>query len=755
MMLAPQCRFLPVYGTLMRCRGRLRGGFRISCVSALHFSGLNDEQEAAVTTTEKCVRVVAGPGSGKTLVLTHRIVHEIKHNTIDPENILCITFTNKAAQEIRHRIGSLVGIDAARKITISTFHSFCTKLLKQLLPDIKPESGLSQAFVIYDEADCEKILKDIYVKVAEGHLSECNSGASKWGLLNLFGGLEISSHTSTDKKPVHFRIPSEDLKRGLFLMRLAKGWYLERFVALKRCKDLPSRPKVLTDDVSKLLHMFEEHLRANNAADFDDLIYLTIMELHRTPSARKRFEKRWSYVLVDEFQDTDKAQYELIRLLCSENQNLFVVGDIDQAIYGWRGAESRNMQYLLGNDFPQIATFQLRKNYRSSKAILSAASKIIGNSMMSRRIGQLEALKPISIKPWTAPVKVCWLSDPTEESRFVADEIIRTRKDRWSDCAVLYRTHRQSFLLESALIKANIPYKLLGATPLFSHKVIKDLLSYLKLIHNSNDELALARIINTPPRGIGEKTIFHLKQWASERDLPLFKALLKLKEDDPGHKHLGITAKAKTAVLSFCELLESLTKLSEKESSANLLQAVIDKTQFIKYLEEHTEDQRIFEKRCQVVEQFKESADSAEGKHGKGRRALAGFLEDVMLITSDDKETNKEHVGLLTLHASKGMEFPCVFIVGVNAGILPHENSDPEEERRLFYVGITRAKEQLYLTHTHSPEAPHEKSFPGSLCKRQRMSAFLDEIISSEPVELYPKSWTGKFAQGKALSMTS
>ncbi|KAJ7556137.1 hypothetical protein O6H91_05G070400 [Diphasiastrum complanatum] len=546
---------------------------------------LNEEQLKAVQIKERCVRVVAGPGSGKTLVLTHRIAHEIVHNGLQPSQILCITFTNKAAKELRERLGGLVGHATSQNMT----------------------------------------------------------GA----------------------------------------------------------------------------------LRRNNAADFDDLIYLVVRMLHECPDIVEICERRWTCVLVDEFQDTDGIQYELIRLLCKKNKNLYVVGDVDQAIYGWRGSEFQHMQNSLQNDFPSIKTLQLQKNYRSSNHILRVASKIIENSAYDRRIGSREGLKLQGTKHSNIPVQVCSLSDPDTEAEFVVNEIRKlqhTSSLEIDDFSILYRTHYQAFALEKAFVRAGIPYKIHGSTPFYSHKEIKVLIAYLQLIVNVQDQMAFERVINTPPRGIGEKTISSLRAWAQKKNISLPEALQKLSDANCDSKS-EITSRARKALQSVRELLNTLFRISLERPLGMLIDEIIERTNFLDYIKSDGDADAV-KKKLDRIEQLKLLAKYFEMSNESGHKPIIMFLEDVALVAGTDQRQQKEERGavkLMTLHAAKGLEFKCVFIVGLNDKLFPFQNCDPEEERRLFYVGITRAKDYLYLTYHRFYHGLQNKGD----CK---VSPFLQEI---------------------------
>ncbi|KAJ7556136.1 hypothetical protein O6H91_05G070400 [Diphasiastrum complanatum] len=693
---------------------------------------LNEEQLKAVQIKERCVRVVAGPGSGKTLVLTHRIAHEIVHNGLQPSQILCITFTNKAAKELRERLGGLVGHATSQNMTVGTFHSTCAKLLREFVSRTKV--GINSDFLIYDEDDCRRLLRKSLLEVM------CSSDQTSYNdfsmlkdqikrfvsLRNDIENIQMESMNSRQQKRSKQEVLNhQDVKELLRKIRTTRTHEMKSFIAKRIGKYNHKFLDFDTSEIGKVAKAFEGALRRNNAADFDDLIYLVVRMLHECPDIVEICERRWTCVLVDEFQDTDGIQYELIRLLCKKNKNLYVVGDVDQAIYGWRGSEFQHMQNSLQNDFPSIKTLQLQKNYRSSNHILRVASKIIENSAYDRRIGSREGLKLQGTKHSNIPVQVCSLSDPDTEAEFVVNEIRKlqhTSSLEIDDFSILYRTHYQAFALEKAFVRAGIPYKIHGSTPFYSHKEIKVLIAYLQLIVNVQDQMAFERVINTPPRGIGEKTISSLRAWAQKKNISLPEALQKLSDANCDSKS-EITSRARKALQSVRELLNTLFRISLERPLGMLIDEIIERTNFLDYIKSDGDADAV-KKKLDRIEQLKLLAKYFEMSNESGHKPIIMFLEDVALVAGTDQRQQKEERGavkLMTLHAAKGLEFKCVFIVGLNDKLFPFQNCDPEEERRLFYVGITRAKDYLYLTYHRFYHGLQNKGD----CK---VSPFLQEI---------------------------
>lgn len=727
---------------------------------------LSEEQLRAVETRDTCVRVVAGPGSGKTRVLTHRVAHLISGCGVPSDDILFVTFTNKAAQELRERLEQLFVSQVAKQLTVGTFHSICAKILRW-----HPCFGIDKNFVIYDENDSEKVLRSILkaaqnalnqendeVRVAEelkmsvfhgdntenkfsGHFHDLEKlgfltkGTSENVLLRTCLASREKSEDKGQRKTA--AVPSAALKSLLQFIRTARLHRMTCFLAKKTQKTAPNLPIRLKQAHLTMATLYEKALRRNNAVDFDDLIHLVVQLLHTDQDFREVCQERWKYILVDEFQDTDKVQYELIRLLASKNQNLFVVGDIDQAIFGWRGAEFSHMQKALEKDFPSISTFQLRENYRSSSCIVKAASVILKYSHYDRRIGSLQALSPVPVKGYKAvPIGVGEFENPNLEASFIVSEIqklVRQGEAIWGSFALLYRTRVQSFQLEASLVKAQIPYQILGSTPFYSIKEVKTLIAYLQLIANPENEIALEYCLNTPPRGIGDRSVDKVKHWANLNNLSFPRALERIYAESVTHKELGLRPNARNGIFNFMEVIHQLREMSLKSSVIQLLRTVIQKLQFETYIEGLSHDEASFKQHMERIQQLLASADIAASLYGVGDKALLCFLEDVTLLANHEERhsvTGKNQVKLLTLHSSKGLEFDCVFLVGASDSLIPLEDCDLDEERRLFYVGVTRARKRLYLTHSWNPPPWHNS-------KTEKISRFVRELLQVLPQHYY------------------
>jgi len=607
--------------------------------------GLNPAQAEAVQAIEGPVLVLAGPGSGKTRVLTHRIAYLIRVCGVQPFHILAVTFTNKAAQEMVSRLNDLVG-ESATKLTVGTFHATCARILRREAPHV----GIGSSFVIYDEDDQQRLITRV--------LKDLNLDTK------LYRPSSIQSAISRAKNEL---ITAKTYRPPTY-------WH---------------------EAVARVFERYEELKAESNALDFDDLL-LKAEELFREhDEVRERYQKRYQYILVDEFQDTNKAQYELIRHLASERRNVFVVGDEDQSIYSWRGADFRNV-LRFRSDFPEARVFLLEQNYRSTKTILSAAQAVI-----TRNTQRTEK------KLWThnkrgRPIRVFEAYDEREEAEFVVNEIERLVAQgecRFADCAVMFRTNAQSRALEDAFVRHGVPYKLVGATRFYQRREIKDVLSYLRLIWNPDDEASFTRIINIPPRGIGERTIAQLAFWAAGQGLSLGGAVRRLAEVASGaEERPPLGERALKPLVAFAQMLREFDEAKTTLTLSELLKLVLERTGYLDFLRDGTEEG---EDRVNNVRELFSVTDGFNNVPTE--LALPTFLEEVALVSDiDEVDLRADNVTLLTLHLAKGLEYKAVFIVGLEEGICPHSRSmdDPdamEEERRLCYVGITRAKEHLYL----------------------------------------------------------
>ncbi len=648
-------------------------------------AGLNEPQRHAVTTTEGPVLILAGPGSGKTRVITHRIAYIVQHNHVSPWRILAVTFTNKAAKEMRERLEKLVGINESKEMTIGTFHAICARVLRVEADHLAPQ-GLNKSFVIFDTDDQLTLVKQA---IKEMNLDE-----------KQYRPITIQAMISRAKNDM----------QGPDQMAELAAKYLEEVAA-------------------RVYKQYQRLLRANNAVDFDDLLMLTEQLWRREPDVLRKYQARWPYIHVDEFQDCNLPQYKLIRLLgfgTDERHeglgNVCVVGDDDQMIYTWRGASAENVQRF-ERDFPHTKIIMLEQNYRSTQTILDAAQNIVQRNRLRK-----------DKRLWTAlgsgeKITLHEAYNEEEEGLYTAREIKRLQArgdiDKLGEVAVMYRTNAQSRALEEQFLRANIPYKVIGSRKFYERKEIKDMLAYLRLLANPYDDLSLQRIINVPNRKIGPKTFGELQRWASERHIALYDTIQQIDE----HPTLGKAAKQ--ALQGFGQLLVDFTNAIEELQLPELLDRIAERSGYGPELRESPEGE---ERWSNVLELRRVAEDYSEIET---RTALELFLENVALVggadtaqTSEDgtliKEENKDAVTLITLHAAKGLEFPVVFIVGMDEGSLPHARSvdkpeQLEEERRLAYVGITRAMRRLYLVRAY------RRSFFGE-SQVTEPSRFLEDI---------------------------
>ena len=584
------------------------------------FKDLNPQQKKAVKHIEGPALVVAGPGSGKTRVLTHRVAYLINEEKVEETNILCVTFTNKAAKEIRERVGKLLNEKKASIKTISwsgTFHSVCSKMLRKDGYNI----GIPISFVIYDQDDSLSLIKSIIKDF--GIDTKQNKPKAVRG--------SISSAKSELVSPKNYE-------------GYAKG-YFQRTVA-------------------KIYYEYQKRLKKNDALDFDDLLFETVNLFRKNPEVLEKYQNQFVYIMVDEYQDTNKAQYVITRQLSKKGNNLYVVGDMSQAIYSFRGADYRNILNFQA-DFPKAIIYNLERNYRSSQNILDAAKNVIKNNSSH-----------INLDLWTengsGEKLINYLGrSEVEEARFVADKIAQEYQEgvSYREMAVLYRTNAQSRNLEEHLIKKNIPYKIVGGVRFYSRREIKDIIAYLRVIHNPKDTVSWKRIINVPPRKIGQKSVQVIESMNWDIDYI-----------------------EKRTKLPFGKWLDGKGSMSTLE----IMDLVLEDTAYIPWLDDGTDEGK------SRVENIKELRSVAARFID-----LTEFLENVALIESSDRvdPDNYDAVTLMTVHSSKGLEFPFVFIVGMEEGLFPHSQSimdkeEIEEERRLCYVAITRAKKQVFLTRT-------------------------------------------------------
>ncbi|KPL22783.1 MAG: hypothetical protein AMJ93_06370 [Anaerolineae bacterium SM23_84] len=624
---------------------------------------LNAAQRQAVEALDGPVLVLAGPGSGKTRVLTYRVAYLVRECGINPYNIMAVTFTNKAAREMRNRLDNLIGARHLQQLTIGTFHAICARLLRREAKVI----GFPPNFVIYDRADQLGLVRQA--------LKELDLDEKMYRPAAIQGA--ISKAKRSLLTPEEYNPPSY--------------WH---------------------EVAGRAYARYQQLLRANSALDFDDLLMYAVRLLYEHNRILQRYQERYVYVLVDEFQDTDSAQYQLVRLLTAKRGNLFAVGDEDQSIYGWRGADFRNVRRFR-DDYPKAQVMLLEQNYRSTQNILEAARHVISHNTLrtDKRL-------------WTTndhglPITVYEAYDEQEEAEYVVSEVEKLVAEghcRLRDCAIMYRTNAQSRVIEDAFVRHGLPYKLVGATRFYERREIKDALAYLRLIHNPYDDVSLKRILNVPPRGIGDRTERALAAWAAKKSVPLYTALQLLKDapekrdaargkKDEATNAISLVSpfdtRSSRVLLALLTLLDRWIAARSDSSVLELLDRVLADSGYDDYVRDGTDEGQ---DRWENIQELRTVA--REYSDLPVDTALTTFLEDVALVSDvDNLRDEVDAATLLTLHMAKGLEFGGVFIAGLEEGVLPHSRSmgepeEMEEERRLCYVGMTRAKERLYLVHT-------------------------------------------------------
>lgn len=644
---------------------------------------LNKQQYNAVTAGNGPVLVVAGPGSGKTRVLTQRVAYLIAVEGVRPWQILAVTFTNKAAKEMEARVKSLLPDQATEGIMLGTFHSICARILRresEYLP-------IGSNFVIFDTDDQERIVKTV---IRELNINE-----------KLYRPVSVHAAISRAKNEL---IGPDDYPITTYRDEIVKRVYVE----------------------------YQKRLIASNAVDFDDLLLYTARLLEDTPTVRDKYAQRFRHVLVDEFQDTNLAQYALIKQLASFHKNVFCVGDQDQSIYSWRGADWRNVQRF-EQDFPDAQTILLEQNYRSRQNILDAAMGVIDRAL-NRRRKRLFTDRGVGEKIffYEAP-------DDYAEASFVVDgiaQLVASRQFEPGDCAVMYRTNAMSRLIEEAFLQARLPYRLVGAQRFYGRREIKDIIAFLRLVHNPADEASLDRVINVPPRGIGDKTQITLHNVARQNNTRPGFVVLDLGRGSDSPYWTSFTGRASISLADFGGMLANWRAAAPAFTVAELFDRVVSDINYKAYIDDESEEGV---DRWENVEELKRLALEYS------TRTLDEFLENVALVSDQDTIAEGNVPTLLTLHAAKGLEFGAVFIIGLDDGILPHSRSfdEPEgmeEERRLFYVGITRAKDRLYLIRAiqRGGRGAMEETYP---------SRFLDDV----PADLLiGKTRTGRSIHGRA-----
>ena len=651
-------------------------------------SGLNPQQQQAVMAGLGPVLVLAGPGSGKTRVLTQRIAYLIGAMGVRPYQILGVTFTNKAAREMESRVLNLLG-DSARGVSLGTFHATCARILRREAEHLP----ISSNFVIFDDDDQMGLIKRV--------IADLNLDDKTYRPQAILGSIS-------------------NAKNELILPDVYPG-------------------QTYRDEVVRRAYTrYQQMLLANNAVDFDDLLLYTAILLGENTPVREKYARRFEHVLVDEFQDTNQAQYTLLKHLASFHHNLYVVGDTDQSIYRWRGADYRNV-LRFEKDFPDTQVILLEQNYRSTQRILDVAMAVIDRNpyRTPKRLftERGEGLKVLLHETY----------DDRQEAAFVVDTIASLtarQQARPGDFAIMYRTNAQSRLLEEAFLHAGLPYRLVGAQRFYGRREVKDIIAYLRLVHNPSDELSLVRVINTPPRGIGDKTLQSLRTQAQKAGSPIGQFLLELSRNPEPYRAI-FPPRTLTVLTAIASRVSAWHAQAGELSPLFLLDRILDETDYHSYIDDGTDEGA---DRWENVMELRRLAAEYQG------RSLTEFLEDVALVSDQDTlkdEPDKEHPNvptLLTLHAAKGLEFACVFITGLNDGTLPHARSfeDPEamqEERRLLYVGITRAKDRLTLVYSQNRSAY-------GYAEPAEPSRFLADI----PDDLLSESSPGRHTRANKLS---
>lgn len=639
---------------------------------------LNERQKEAVLATEGPVLVLAGAGSGKTTVLVNRIAYMISEKHIRPWNILAITFTNKAAREMKDRIERLLG-DTAKDMWIGTFHSVCVRILRSCIDLL----GYSRDFVIYDTADTKTVMKEC--------LRELDIDEKSFPVRNV---LSIISNAKND------------LMDAATFENVYKSDYRMSIIA-------------------KIYYRYQTKLRKNNAVDFDDIILNTVKILSENPDVLSKYQDKFQYILVDEYQDTNNSQYLLINLLAQANRNLCVVGDDDQSIYKFRGANIGNILNF-EDDYSDVQKITLDQNYRSTQNILDAANSVISNN--KGRMGK---------SLWTSngdgnKVFVYTGTNEYDEARYIARQIKKhfDEQGSFSDCAILYRTNAQSRVIEEMLMRESVPYKVLSGLRFYDRKEIKDIIAYLRVVYNPNDDVSLARIINEPKRKIGNATLEKARNIAREKETSLYDVI----------SHADDYPEFKTAIkklLSFSEIIQSLIKLKDTVTIEDLTGRILNDTGYMPELvmEDTTESKTRIENLGEFISVITEFEKNEETGN-----TLGEFLENISLVSDiDGYDENEDSAVLMTIHSAKGLEFPIVFLSGLEEGLFPgmrsmESDDDIEEERRLCYVAITRAKEQLYITKTIS-RTIHGKTMPTTASRffREIPVEYLEDKTTLQP----------------------
>ena len=606
-------------------------------------ASLNEQQAEAVRQIAGPILILAGAGSGKTKALTTKIAYLLEKG-VKPWNILAITFTNKAAKEMRQRVDALVG-PSAKDVWLYTFHGFCNQLLRR---DINALPGYTTSFSIYDPSDCKNVLKEA--------LKKLNLDEKFYPLPGLLATISNAKNAQVD---------------AAAFARQAEDYHAKK--------------------VAEIYAEYQKHLVQSNAVDFDDLLLLTVKLLQTVPEVREKYQNKFHYVLIDEYQDTNHVQYLLAKLLSAPENNLCAVGDIDQSIYGWRGADISNILDF-EKDYPQARIFKLEQNYRSTQVILDAANEVIKHNA---------ARRPKNL--WTEngngqPIAYYQARDDREEAEFVVGQIRKLQREgtKLGDMAILYRTNAQSRMFEENLINNGVPYVMVGSLKFYDRKEVKDTLSYLRFLSNERDIQGLERIINEPKRGIGAATVAKVRTLLEDSGMTLPEVLQTVQARE-------LLGRAFPKIQAFSDMIQELARVKDTLPVKDLMEQVLEKSGYLEALRLEGSDQS--KSRLDNLNEFLRIADEfAKDPGEENNKTLEDFLNHVALVADiDDAKLTQDSVTLMTLHSAKGLEFPVVFLAGMEDGLFPgframEKDEDMEEERRLCYVAVTRAKEQLYLT---------------------------------------------------------
>lgn len=604
---------------------------------------LNPEQREAVLHTEGPLLILAGAGSGKTRVLTYRIAYMIEEKGINPWNILAITFTNKAAKEMKERVEHLIG--NTQDMWISTFHAACARILRR---DIERLDGYKSNFVIFDTKDQEAVVKDC--------LKELNLNEKNFPFKSVAATISNAKNLLED--------PNRFYQKNMHDVRMRK--------------------------TAEIYMLYQKKLKKNNALDFDDILFKAVEVLANNPDILSYYQNKFKYIMIDEYQDTNYCQYRLVQMLAKQHHNLCVVGDDDQSIYSWRGADIGNILNF-EKDFPETKVIKLEQNYRSTQTILDAANTVIKNNF-GRKAKKLWTENDLggSIIHYNA-------LDEWGEANFISSEIKQLQGahgKKLNEFAVLYRTNAQSRVIEEAFMSHGIPYRIIGGFKFYDRKEVKDVIAYLRLVQNPDEDVSLKRIINIPKRGIGNTTLENIEKFARQTDDSLFGALLSIDSVE------GVSKKALNSINEFVKLISGLMAAAEMKKPSEVLKELLDKSGYLDCLQKEGDEDSMT--RVENVKELLSATLEFEIKNPEAN--LQQFLEQMALMSDiDNLESSAEAVVLMTLHSAKGLEFPVVFLSGMEEGVFPSQRSyfeeqQMEEERRLMYVGITRARETLYLT---------------------------------------------------------